>query len=199
MSLVLADMLLALSLLFVRQAPDGTWPARLALHALVLAGCLGAAALEEGAARGLCLLGAVAALLQVGLHAFLLRRLAAGPPVRRRPGQDGGVAWLLAGLVLVGLAARSVPASALPAEPRGMLAAMLGILLTGLLGAASSRTPAARCGALLLAGDGLLLSGCTLRGAGGLSLAGIVLLQGGLSWLLADAVRLSANAGEAGS
>ena len=180
---LLADLLLVLSLLFVRPVADRAWRLRLVLHALLLSACLAVAALAGGPAGWLCLAGSAAALVQAVLHGRLARRRI--PAARIRPDPGGpGAAWLLAGLLLVALAVRLVPESALPAHPRGLLTVSIAILLTGLLAAVAAGSVTGRTAALLLAGDGLLLAACTLPGGTWLSLAGILLPQGGLLWLL---------------
>lgn len=188
MSLLLADGLLVLSLLFVRPVPDRAWPLRLMLHALLLAACLAFAAIEGRAGVFSCLAGCVAALLQAVLHALQARRpTLLAPPVRPEPNPKRDALWLLGGLLLVALAVRSIPAAALPAHPHGMLAVSLGILFTGLLGTIAAATAIGRTGALLIVANGLLLSACTLPGAGWLSLGSILLLQGGVVWMLVHA------------
>lgn len=179
MSLLLANALLVLSVLFVRPAPDRAWPTRLLLHALLLAACLVVAALTSNAAWALCLVGLFASLLQGALQVRLGRRR---PP--DATGHPNDALWLVAGLPLVALSVRLVPPRALPPAPRDILTVALGILLTGLLGALAARSPIGRCGALLLAGDGLMLAACLLPGMDGLSLGCILLLQAGLLWTL---------------
>lgn len=184
MSLLAADLLLVLSLLFVRPVADHAWPSRLTLHALVLAGCLGLAALPGARAPAPCLAGAVVALLQAGFYRWWGRR---GPPVGAAssgPGGGRGIAWLVAGLLAVALAARLVPEAALPAASRGLLTVSIGILLTGLCSVVAAGSVLGRTAALLLAADGVLLAACTLPGGGWLSLAGVAVLRCGLSWML---------------
>ncbi|WP_419729988.1 hypothetical protein [Lichenicola sp.] len=184
MSLLLADALLVLSLLFVRPAPDHAWRLRLVAHALLLSASLLVAALA-GPHRLLPLLGLAAALLQAGLAwqfrpAAPAQALPVGPPV---------VVWLLAGLVVVGLSLRLLPDGTLPPGPAGLLSAALAILLTGLLGAAASARTSGRgtsggttaaLASLLLAGDGMLLVACQLPGMAVSSLGCLLLLQAGL-------------------
>lgn len=182
MSLLPANALLVLSVLFVRPAPDRAWPTRLLLHAVLLSACLAIAALTAGAAWALCLAGLFASLLQGALQVRLRRRRLPDAAVHRND-----ALWLVAGLPLVALSVRLVPARTLPPAPRELLMVALGILLTGLLGALAARTPVGRCGALLLAGDGLVLAACLLPGMDGLSLGCILLLQAGLLWTLVRA------------
>lgn len=179
MSLLLADALLVLSLLFVRPVPDRAWRLRLVVHALLLAGCLLVAALS-GPHRLLPLLGMVAALVEAGLAWRFRPRLSDTPPAARP-----AVMWLLAGLVLVAMSLRLLPDGALPAQSAGLLSAALAILLTGLLGAAASAattdgSATGRLGSLLLAGDGMLLVAGQLPGMAASSLGCLLLLQGGL-------------------
>jgi hydrogenase-4 membrane subunit HyfE len=199
MSALLADGLLVLSLLFVRPVPDRAWALRLLLHALLLAACLAAAATEGRAGLFLCLAGCAAALLQAVLHALQARRpTPLAPPSRPEPSPRRDALWLLGGLLMVALAVRSIPAAALPAHPHGMLVVSLGILFTGLLGTIAAATAIGRAGALLTVANGLLLSACTLPGAGWLSLGSILLLQGGVVWMLVHAAGPGVLASAAG-
>lgn len=182
MSLLLADALLVLSVLFVRPASDRAWPMRLSLHALLLSACLAVAALTSGAAWALCLVGLFASLLQSALHVRLGRR-----PFPETTHHPNDAFWLLAALPLVALSVGLVPPRVLPPAPREVLIVALGILLAGLLGVLAARSPAGRCGALLLAGDGLVLAACLLPGMDGLSLGCILLLQAGLLWAMVRA------------
>ena len=184
MSLLAADLLLVLSLLFVRPVPDHAWPPRLMLHALVLAGCLAAAALPSGRLTAPCLAGSLVAVLQAALHWWSGRRGRLVAAARARPDGGPGIAWLVAGLLAAALAARLIPEAALPAASRGLLAVSTGILLTGLCGAAAAGSATGRSAALLLAANGMLLAACTLPGTGWLSLAAILQLQCGLFWML---------------
>lgn len=181
MSLLLPDALLVLSLLFVRPVALLAWRSRLPAHALLLAACLLEAALS-GSRPGLAVVGMLAAMIQAGLAWRLLRGQPDAPGFQPRT-----VAWLLAGLVLVGLSVRLLPDAALPAFPRGMLSASTAILLTGLLGALAADRAIARLGSLLLAGNGLIMAACELPGMTLPSLACLLLLQAGLFWSLAQA------------
>ena len=176
MSLLLPDCLLVLSLLFVRPVADHEWPRRLALHALLLSGCLAAAWLAAGggASGDRCLVGLLASLLQLGGQVVLLRRGVAAIPGRPGP---GGAASLLAGLALVALAVRAVPDLA---APHGLLRICVAATLTGLLGAAVAGSAVGRIGSLLLIGDALILAACSLPGTDALALCTILLAQAAL-------------------
>lgn len=182
---VLADALLLVSLLFVRPVAGTAWPRRLMLHALLLALCL-ASVLPWAPSVGLCLTGLVAALLQATLALLAKRRLDLLPLDSVAPGRQGrpGVVWLPVGLLLVALAVILLPDGPLPATIRGTPAAALAILLTGLLGALAGPDAVARCGALLLAGDGLILAACRLPGLDAAALAAVLLLQAVLGWIM---------------
>lgn len=174
MSLLLPDALLVLSLLFVRPAAALTWRWRLLAHALLLAACLLEAALSAPR-PGLAIAGMLAATVEAGLA----WRLPRGEP--DEPGfQPRSIAWLVAGLVLVGLSVRLLPDAALPAFPLGLMSASIAMLLTGLLGALAADRAVARFGSLLLAGNGLVMVACELPGMTLLSLACILLIQAGL-------------------
>ncbi len=173
--LLLPDGLLLLSLLFVRPVADNEWPRRLALHALLLSGCLlvasVAAARDGGGQR--CLVGLAGSVLQLGLQVVLVRRGIAGAPWRRG---TGDAAWLVARLALVALAVWAVPEIG---APHGLLAVCVAITLTGLLGAVAARSTVGRIGSLLLVGDALILAACLLPGTDGLALCTILLFQAG--------------------
>ncbi len=175
--LLLPDGLLVLSLLFVRPVADNEWPRRLALHALLLSGCLLAASVAAGGNGGgggrRCLVGLAASVLQLGLQVVLVRRGIAGAPWRRG---TGDAAWLLAGLALVALAVWAVPDVG---APQGLLAVCVAVTLTGLLGAVAARSTVGRIGSLLLVGDVLILAACLLPGTDGLGLCTILLFQAG--------------------
>ncbi len=203
MSLLLPDGLLVLSLLFVRPASDRDWPRRLALHTLLLSGCLLAAATAGQGGRageGRCLVGLAASLLQLAVLVVLLRRGGAGIAWQHRPGEAG---WLLAGLALVALTAWIVPGIGMP---RGLLTVCVSATLTGLLGAAGARSTVGGTyavggtytvggtGSLLLAGDALVLAACLLPGTGGLALATILLFQAACLCVLVR-IRATAPAG----
>ncbi len=196
MSLLLPDGLLVLSLLFVRPASDRDWPRRLALHALLLSGCLLAAAADHGGggSEGRCLVGLAASLLQLAVQVVLLRRGGAGTAWQHRPGEAG---WLLAGLALVALAVWIVPGIGMP---HGLLTVCVAAALTGLLGAAGARSTVGRTyavggtGSLLLAGDALVLAACLLPGTGDLALATILLFQAACLCVLVR-IRATAPAG----
>ena len=171
--------MLALSLLFVQPAPDRSWPARLLLHAALLATCLLVAALISPApTRGRCLAGLLAALLGVGVYAAVGK----GWP-RNRP-MDRSMPWLAGGLLLAGLAIGSMRAAPMPDAPAGVLAVSLAMLLAGLLAALAGQGTRARGGALLLACNGLLLSACLLPGMGIAALASLLLIEGALLSML---------------
>ncbi len=173
--LLLPDGLLVLSLLFVRPAADNEWPRRLALHALVLSACFLAASVaagRNGVGEERCLAGLAASLLQLAVQVMLVRRGTAGLPLRRAPGD---AAWLLAALVLVALAVRTVPD--IGAAPHGLLAVCVAATLTGLLGVVAAPSIIGRVGSLLLVGDVLILAACLMPGTGGLGLCTILLFQ----------------------
>lgn len=174
MSLLLPDALLVLSLLFVRPAAALTWRWRLLAHALLLAACLLEAALSAPRPE-LALVGMLSAMVEAGLAWWWLRGEPDEPGFRPR-----SVAWLAAGLLLVGLSVRLLPDAALPVFPRGLMSASIAILLTGLLGAIAAHCAVARFASLLLAGNGLVMAACELPGMTLLSLACILLVQAGL-------------------
>lgn len=174
MSLLLPDALLVLSLLFVRPAAALTWRWRLLAHALLLAAFLMEAALSAQRPE-LAVVGMLAATLEAGLAWWLLRGEPDEPGFKPR-----SVAWLAAGLVLVGLSVRLLPDAALPPFPRGLMSASIAMLLTGLLGALAADRAVARFGSLLLAGNGLVMAACELPGMTLLSLACILLIQASL-------------------
>lgn len=183
---VLSDALLLVSLLFVRPVPGTAWARRLMLHASLLALCL-ASVLPWAPSIGLCLTGLMAALLQAALALLAERRIGRLPLDSIAPGRRQGrpgVVWLPIGLLLVALAVILLPDGQLPATIRGIPAVALAILLTGLLGALAGPDAVARCGALLLAGDGLILVACRLPGLNAAALAAVLLLQAGLGWIM---------------
>lgn len=197
MSLLLADALLVLSLLFVRPAIDRAWGRRLVAHALLLAGCLLVAAIS-GPDRLLPLAGMVAALAEAGLAwRFGTRLPDAAVTVRRRT-----VPWLLfaLALALVALSLRLLPDGTLPPQSAGLLSTALAILLTGLLGAAASAGATGRLTSLLLGGNGMLLVACELPGMAASALGCLLLLQAGLlcclsrAWWTADHATGTASA-----
>lgn len=182
MNLLFPDALLVLSLLFVRPVAVLAWRSRLPAHALLLAVCLLDAVLS-GSRPGLAAVGMLAAVIQAGLAWRLLR----GQPDAPAFQPPRTVVWLLVGLVLVGLSVRLLPDAALPAFPRGILSASTAILLAGLLGALANKGSVARFGSLLIAGNGMIMAACALPGMGLSSLVGLLLLQAGLFWSLAQA------------
>ena len=175
----LADAMLVLSLLFVQPAPDRAWPVRLLLHAGLLAACLALAALVLPApVTGRCLVGLLAAAVATILYAL------AGEGWSRTPAPGRAGLRLAGGLLLAGLAIRlgrrAALQATLPAPAAGILAASLGMLLVGLLGALAGRGARARTGSLLLAADGLLLAACLLPGLGIAAPASLLPIEAGL-------------------
>ena len=200
MSLLLADALLVLSLLFVRPTAERAWRSRLVTHALLLAGCLLVPALSGPDRLLLPLLGMGAALTEAVLAWRFKPRAPDAAPDAPLP----AAVWLLAGLVLVAASLRLLPDGALPSQSAGLLSAALAILLTGLLGAVASAVTSGggatgRLGSLLLAGHGMLLVACQLPGMAVSSLGCLLLLQGGLLGCLLREWIVPAHAGRAHS
>ncbi len=177
----LADAMLVLSLLFVQPAPDRAWPVRLLLHAALLVACLALAALVLPApVAGRCLVGLLAAAVAISLYALAGEGWSRTPA----PGRARLWLWLAGGLLLAGLAIRlgrqAARQATLPASDADILAASLGMLLVGLLGAVAGSGPRARSGSLLLAADGLLLAACLLPGLGIAAPASLLPIEAGL-------------------
>ena len=179
MTLDLADVMLVLSLLFVRPVPDRRWPTRLLLHTILLAACLATAALTARApVPGRCLIGLLAAIAGIAVFGWAGRRwplTATAAPAAFR---------LAGGLLLVGLALGLMHSPGPHEAPADLLAAVLGMLLTGLLAALAASSRRARSGALLLAGNGLLLAACVLPGMGVMAGASLLPIEAGLLWVL---------------
>ncbi len=179
MIVALADAMLVLSLLFVQPAPDRAWPMRLLLHAGLLATCLALAALVLPApVTGRCLVGLLAIAVAMIVYAL------AGEGWSRTPAPGRAGLWLVGGLLLAGLAIQqgrqATVQATLPAPTASILAASLGMLLVGLLGALAGSGPRARSGSLLLAADGLLLAACLLPGLGLSAPASLLPIEAGL-------------------